>query len=153
VAEAARDRLRGRMEVLFVLPDYHRDFPRACNGRLGPPLHRRRARRPDAPLPRRPTRSPTLRFENVRDRSVGDICATRPRFKPSAARPGCPSLPHLRSPRRRLRRLPCQAFTSPATPPHRSACRYSPHHACARRPAAAAEAPVPPRLPRRPRAR
>jgi pyrroloquinoline quinone biosynthesis protein E len=30
VADAARERLRGRMEVLFVLPDYHRDRPRAC---------------------------------------------------------------------------------------------------------------------------
>ncbi len=30
VAERARDRLRGKMEVLFVLPDYHAGFPRAC---------------------------------------------------------------------------------------------------------------------------
>jgi pyrroloquinoline quinone biosynthesis protein E len=30
VAAAARDRLRGRMEILFVLPDYHSDRPRTC---------------------------------------------------------------------------------------------------------------------------
>jgi pyrroloquinoline quinone biosynthesis protein E len=30
VAAAARDRLRGRMEILFVLPDYHADRPRTC---------------------------------------------------------------------------------------------------------------------------
>jgi pyrroloquinoline quinone biosynthesis protein E len=30
VATAARERLRGRMELLFVLPDYHADRPRTC---------------------------------------------------------------------------------------------------------------------------
>jgi pyrroloquinoline quinone biosynthesis protein E len=30
VAAAARDRLRGRMEVLFVTPDYYSEFPKAC---------------------------------------------------------------------------------------------------------------------------
>jgi PqqA peptide cyclase len=30
VAEAARERLSGRMEILFVLPDYYADVPRAC---------------------------------------------------------------------------------------------------------------------------
>ena len=31
-ARDAAERLRGRMEVLFVLPDYHTDFPRPCMG-------------------------------------------------------------------------------------------------------------------------
>ncbi len=30
VALAARERLKGKMEVLFVVPDYHREFPPAC---------------------------------------------------------------------------------------------------------------------------
>jgi pyrroloquinoline quinone biosynthesis protein E len=30
VAAEARERLRGRMEILFVLPDYHARFPKAC---------------------------------------------------------------------------------------------------------------------------
>jgi pyrroloquinoline quinone biosynthesis protein E len=30
VALAARERLRGKMEVLFVVPDYYREFPPAC---------------------------------------------------------------------------------------------------------------------------
>jgi PqqA peptide cyclase len=30
IARAARDRLRGRMEVLFVTPDYYADFPKSC---------------------------------------------------------------------------------------------------------------------------
>ncbi len=29
-AAAARERLKGRMEVLFVLPDYYSEFPKAC---------------------------------------------------------------------------------------------------------------------------
>ena len=29
-ASAARERLKGRMEVLFVLPDYYSEFPKAC---------------------------------------------------------------------------------------------------------------------------
>ncbi|HEX3758961.1 MAG TPA: pyrroloquinoline quinone biosynthesis protein PqqE [Kofleriaceae bacterium] len=35
VVAAARDRLRGRMELLFVLPDYHGDRPRTCMGGWG----------------------------------------------------------------------------------------------------------------------
>ena len=30
IARAARDRLRGRMEITLVLPDYHRPYPKAC---------------------------------------------------------------------------------------------------------------------------
>src|SRR5207247_1339732 len=30
VALAARERLKGKMEVLFVVPDYYREFPPAC---------------------------------------------------------------------------------------------------------------------------
>jgi len=35
VTAAARDRLRGKMEILFVLPDYHGDRPRTCMGGWG----------------------------------------------------------------------------------------------------------------------
>jgi pyrroloquinoline quinone biosynthesis protein E len=30
VAQAAKERLGGKMEILFVLPDYYSDFPKAC---------------------------------------------------------------------------------------------------------------------------
>src|SRR5262249_55336110 len=30
IAAAAKERLAGKMEVLFVLPDYYSDFPKAC---------------------------------------------------------------------------------------------------------------------------
>ena len=35
VTAAARDRLRGKLEILFVLPDYHGDRPRTCMGGWG----------------------------------------------------------------------------------------------------------------------
>jgi pyrroloquinoline quinone biosynthesis protein E len=70
-ATAARDRLRGKMEVLFVLPDYFADRPRACMDGW--------ARRyiivaPDGVMvPCQNAHTLPLRFENVRDRSVADI--------------------------------------------------------------------------------
>ena len=70
-AAAARERLRGRMEVLFVLPDYFTDRPRACMDGW--------ARRyiivaPDGVMvPCQNAHTLPLKFENVRDRSVADI--------------------------------------------------------------------------------
>ena len=71
-AAAARARLRGRLEILFVRPDYHADRPRACMDGW--------ARRyvlvtPDGvALPCHQARSiPGLAWENVRDRSLAAI--------------------------------------------------------------------------------
>ncbi len=68
-ARAARERLRGRMELVFVLPDHHADRPRACMDGW--------ARRfvvvaPDGlVLPCHAARSiATLRFEGVRERGL-----------------------------------------------------------------------------------
>jgi PqqA peptide cyclase len=71
-ANAARDRLRGKMEVLFVLPDYHADFPRTCMQGWG---RRYLVVTPDGTaLPCQAAHTiRSLRFENVRDRSLGDI--------------------------------------------------------------------------------
>ena len=30
IVEAARERLRGAMEIVYVLPDYYAEFPKAC---------------------------------------------------------------------------------------------------------------------------
>jgi pyrroloquinoline quinone biosynthesis protein E len=75
----AQARLRGKMEVLFVLPDYQADVPRACMDGW--------ARRfivvaPDGTmLPCHQAHTiTTLHFENVRDRSVGDIWRDSPAF-------------------------------------------------------------------------
>jgi pyrroloquinoline quinone biosynthesis protein E len=72
VADAARERLRGRMEVLFVLPDYHRDRPRACMDGWG---RRTIVMSPDGTmLPCHAAHTiRSLTFENVRERSVSAI--------------------------------------------------------------------------------
>jgi pyrroloquinoline quinone biosynthesis protein E len=63
---------RARMEVLFVLPDYHRDLPRAC---MDGWARRTIVVSPDGRmLPCHNAHTITsLRFENVRERSVADI--------------------------------------------------------------------------------
>jgi pyrroloquinoline quinone biosynthesis protein E len=79
-AAAARARLRGRMEVLFVRPDYYADRPRACmdgwaqryilvtpDG-LALPCHQARA-------------IAGLAWENVRDRPLADIWNDGPGFR------------------------------------------------------------------------
>jgi pyrroloquinoline quinone biosynthesis protein E len=65
VAHDARERLRGRMEVVFVLPDWHADRPRACMDGWG---RRFVVVAPDgAVLPCHAARSLPLAFEGVRD--------------------------------------------------------------------------------------
>jgi len=74
VAHAAKERLRGRMEVILVLPDWHADRPRACMDGW--------ARRfvvvaPDgAVLPCHAARSLPLAFDSVRGASLGRIWET-----------------------------------------------------------------------------
>src|SRR5262249_53302924 len=72
VAASARDRLKGRMEILFVLPDYYSDFPKAfisgwgqryivvTPGGLALPCHLAHT-------------LPDLRFDNVRARPLAEI--------------------------------------------------------------------------------
>ena len=72
VAAEARRRLRGRMEVLFVTPDYYTDLPKACMDGWG---RRFIVLSPDGlALPCHAAHTlPGLRFESVRERSLGDI--------------------------------------------------------------------------------
>jgi pyrroloquinoline quinone biosynthesis protein E len=64
VAREARERLRGRMEVVFVLPDWHADRPRACMDGWG---RRFVVVAPDgAVLPCHAARALPLSFEGVR---------------------------------------------------------------------------------------
>ena len=79
-AAAARERLRGRMEILFVRPDYYADRPRACMDGW--------ARRyilvtPDGvALPCHQARAiTTLTWENVRDRPLAAIWSDGPGFR------------------------------------------------------------------------
>ena len=72
VAKAARQRLKGKMEILYVLPDYFEPFPKACLhgwGRVFMTVA------PDGTaLPCQTAREiPGLKFENVRNASLEKI--------------------------------------------------------------------------------
>lgn len=79
VAGEARQRLRGRMEVLFVTPDYYAEFPKVCMdgwgqrfivispGGLALPCHAAHT-------------LPGLQFDSVTDRPLGEIWRDSPGF-------------------------------------------------------------------------
>jgi pyrroloquinoline quinone biosynthesis protein E len=79
VADDARRRLRGRIEILFVRPDYDSDRPRAC---MDGWARRYLVVAPDGvALPCHQARSITsLSFENVRDRPLAAIWNNSPAF-------------------------------------------------------------------------
>jgi pyrroloquinoline quinone biosynthesis protein E len=72
VAGEARKRLRGRMEVLFVTPDYYTDYPKSCMDGWG---RRFIVVSPDGlVLPCHAAHTlPGLKFENVRERGLAAI--------------------------------------------------------------------------------
>ena len=72
IARAAKERLKGRMEVLFVLPDYYSDRPKACMSGWG---KRYLLVSPDGlALPCHLAHTlPGLSFDNVQERSLADI--------------------------------------------------------------------------------
>lgn len=71
-AAAAKDRLKGRMEVLFVLPDYYSDYPKACMDGWG---RRFLLVSPDGlALPCHLAHTlPGITYENVRERPLDEI--------------------------------------------------------------------------------
>lgn len=79
VAAEARHRLRGRMEVLFVTPDYYADLPKACVDGWG---RRFIVVSPDGlALPCHAAHTlPGLSFESVTNCSLGDIWRDSPGF-------------------------------------------------------------------------
>jgi pyrroloquinoline quinone biosynthesis protein E len=82
VALAARDRLRGKMEILFVRPDYYADRPRAC---MDGWARRYLVVTPDGiALPCHQAleiAALSSSWENVRARSLADIWADGPGFR------------------------------------------------------------------------
>lgn len=72
IAVEAKQRLQGRMEVVFVTPDYYADFPKSCMDGWG---QRFIVVSPDGlALPCHAAHTvPGLRFDNVRERALGDI--------------------------------------------------------------------------------
>ena len=129
VAAAAKKRLKGTMEVLFVLPDLHADRPRACMDGWG----RRFVHvTPDGSvLPCHAARSISgLHFENARDaslRSIWESSTAMNAFRGDAwmSEP-CRSCPEKE---RDFGGCRCQAFAltqdAAVTDP---ACTLSPHH-------------------------
>jgi len=79
VARQARRRLRGRMEVLFVTPDYYADLPKACMDGWG---RRFLVVSPDGlVLPCHAAHTlPGLTFDSARERSLNDIWRDSPAF-------------------------------------------------------------------------
>jgi len=77
VAAEARKRLRGRMEVLFVTPDYYTDYPKSCMDGWG---RRFIVVSPDGlVLPCHAAHTlPGLKFDNVRERSLAAIWSDSP---------------------------------------------------------------------------
>jgi PqqA peptide cyclase len=153
VAGEARRRLRGRMEVLFVTPDYYTDLPKACMDGWG---RRFIVLSPDGlALPCHAAHTlPGLRFESVRERSLGDIWRDSAGFGAFRGESWMPE--PCRSCERRgidFGGCRCQAFhltgDAAATDP---TCRLSPdHHLVETARREAADAPSRPLLYRSPR--
>jgi len=78
-AAAARQRLRGRMEILFVTPDYYAEYPKSCMEGWG---RRFLVVSPDGlALPCHAAHTLLgLAFENVRDRALSAIWSDSPGF-------------------------------------------------------------------------
>jgi PqqA peptide cyclase len=146
VAAEARARLRGRMEVLFVTPDYYTDLPKACMDGWG---RRFIVVSPDGlALPCHAAHTlPGIEFDSVRDRPLGEIWRDSRGFQAFRGEAWMPE-PCRSCDRRAIDfgGCRCQAFhltgNAAATDP---VCRLSPEHGLieAAREAAADERPVP----------
>ncbi len=147
VAREAKQRLRGRMEVLFVTPDYYAEYPKTCMDGWG---RRFIVVSPEGlALPCHAAHTlPGLAFENVRDRPLSTIWSDSPGFNAFRGEAWMPE--PCRSCDRRAKDFGgcrCQAYhltgEAAATDP---VCKLAPEHGlieAARREAAAGDAPLP----------
>lgn len=72
IAQSARERLKGRMEIVYVLPDYFEDRPKPCMQGWGTQYLTVNPTGDVLPCPNA-TSIPDLKFENVRQRSLQEI--------------------------------------------------------------------------------
>ncbi|MBI3403661.1 MAG: pyrroloquinoline quinone biosynthesis protein PqqE [Acidobacteria bacterium] len=80
IAEAAKGRHRGRMQIVYVLPDYHETYPKPCYGGWG--KHYLMVAPDGRTLPcHGATHITTLRFDSVRDRPLRWIWEESPAFQ------------------------------------------------------------------------
>lgn len=130
VAAAARDRLRGTMEILFVTPDYYARFPKACMDGWG---RRFLVISPDGlVMPCHVAHTlPGLTFDSVRGRALTEIWHDSPGLNAFRGEEWMPE-PCRSCDRRAIDfgGCRCQAFhltgDASVTDP---ACSLSPHHA------------------------
>ena len=111
-ASHAAQRLKGRMDVLYVLPDYFDDRPKPCMAGWG---RQYLSVIPNGDVLPCPTAGEigSLRFDNVREHDLGWIWAHSDAFNRFRGHGlDAQSLPDMRSPRDRLRRLPVPGSTS-----------------------------------------
>jgi pyrroloquinoline quinone biosynthesis protein E len=146
VAAAARERLAGRTEVVFVLPDWHADRPRACMDGWG---RRFVVVAPDgAVLPCHAARSLPMSFATVRDAPLARIWHDGEAMRAFRGEEWMPE-PCRSCDRRAIDfgGCRCQAFAltgdARATDP---ACSLAPRHALVREARARAEAGREPRF-------
>jgi pyrroloquinoline quinone biosynthesis protein E len=140
IARAARERLKGKIELLFVLPDYYSDRPKACMSGWG---RRYLLVSPDGlALPCHLARTLTgLKFDNVLEHSLSEIWRESPAFAAFRGQAWMPE-PCQSCDRRAVDfgGCRCQAFhltgNAAATDP---ACALSPQHDLIREARAAAE--------------
>ena len=129
-AQAAKARLRGKMDVLFVLPDYFSDRPKACMNGWG---KRYILISPEGlMLPCHLAHTlPGLHFENVKDRSMADIWLKSEAWNAFRGEQWMPE--PCRSCERRAEDFGgcrCQAFQLTGDPARTDpACSLSPDHA------------------------
>jgi len=140
----ARERLRGKLEILFVRPDYDAGRPRAC---MDGWARRYLVVTPDGTtLPCHQAASiATLAFENVRDHALGDIWTASPGFRAFRGEDWMPEPCRTCDERARdFGGCRCQAFAlvgdAGATDP---ACDLAPRHDLVLAARLAAERPTP----------
>ena len=80
IVEEARERLKGRLVIDLVVPDYYAKYPKACAGGWGRRLMNVTPAGKVLPCHAAET-IPGLEFWNVRDRSLGEIWAQSPAFQ------------------------------------------------------------------------
>ncbi|MBY0298154.1 MAG: pyrroloquinoline quinone biosynthesis protein PqqE [Methylobacterium sp.] len=80
IVEEARERLKGRLVIDLVVPNYYAKYPKACAGGWGRRLMNVTPAGKVLPCHAAET-IPGLEFWNVRDRSLGEIWAQSPAFQ------------------------------------------------------------------------
>lgn len=129
VVAEAQERLKGAMEIVYVLPDYYGEFPKPCMNGWGRQFLTVAPNGDVLPCPAAAAIA-TLRFENVRERPLTEVWRNSPAFERYRGTAWMPE-PCRSCERRELDwgGCRCQAFLvtgdAAATDP---ACALSPHH-------------------------